>query len=301
MERNRMDEKREKDILRKGESIAYQNKDITAKILAEEFKGKSFEVYGVDIPKIISVEPTNLPAIEANELRMDNLFYLEDDSYLLVDYESEYNEENKIKYLNYIVRVSKRLYNELEKFPNIRMLVIYTADVKKGSTDPTMNLGSIRLVITEAFLSELDHEEIWDRISSKVFNKQELASEEVMELIVYPLTFQSKKDKQDAIADVITLTKQIAESNRKSFIFKCLLTFTDKVIRDEDAEAIKEALMMTKVEKLIYQDAEADVTKRIAKNLLGSGSNIDYVVENTGLKKETVVELYNSIMAKKQQ
>ena len=296
-----MDEKREKDILRKGESIAYQNKDITAKILAEEFKGKSFEVYGVDIPKIISVEPTNLPAIEANELRMDNLFYLEDDSYLLVDYESEYNEENKIKYLNYIVRVSKRLYNELEKFPNIRMLVIYTADVKKGSTDPTMNLGSIRFVITEAFLSELDHEEIWDRISGKVFNKQELASEEVMELIVYPLTFQSKKDKQDAIADVITLTKQIAESNRKSFIFKCLLTFTDKVIRDEDAEAIKEALMMTKVEKLIYQDAEADVTKRIAKNLLGSGSNIDYVVENTGLKKETVIELYNSIMAKKQQ
>ncbi len=296
-----MDEKREKDISRKGESIAYQNKDITAKILAEEFKGKSFEVYGVDIPKIISVEPTNLPAIEANELRMDNLFYLEDDSYLLVDYESEYNEENKIKYLNYIVRVSKRLYNELEKFPNIRMLVIYTADVKKGSTDPAMNLGSVRLVITEAFLSELDNEEIWDRISSKVFNKQELASEEVMELIVYPLTFQSKKDKQDAIADVITLTKQIAESNRKSFIFKCLLTFTDKVIRDEDAEAIKEALMMTKVEKLIYQDAEADVTKRIAKNLLGSGSNIDYVVENTGLKKETVVELYNNIMAEKQQ
>lgn len=231
---------------------------------------------------------------------VDN-FISEDDSYLLVDYESEYNEENKIKYLNYIVRVSKRLYNELEKFPNIRMLVIYTADVKKGSTDPVMNLGSIRLVITEAFLSELDHEEIWERISSKVFSNQELASEEVMELIVYPLTFQSKKDKQDAIADVITLTKQIAESNRKSFIFKCLLTFTDKVIRDEDAEAIKEALMMTKVEKLIYQDAEADVTKRIAKNLLGSGSNIDYVVENTGLKKETVVELYNSIMAEKQQ
>ena len=102
-------------------------------------------------------------------------------------------------------------------------------------------------------------------ISSEVFSKQELASDEVMELIVY--TF----------------------------------TFTDKVIRDGDAEAIKEALMMTKVEKLIYQDAEADVTKRRAKNLLGSGSNIDYVVENTGLKKETVVELYNSIMAEKQQ
>jgi hypothetical protein len=35
--------------------------------------GKSFSVYGLDIPKIIQVLPTNLPEIEANELRIDNL------------------------------------------------------------------------------------------------------------------------------------------------------------------------------------------------------------------------------------
>ena len=58
--------------------------------MAEEFEGKSFVVYGIDIPKIVKVEPTNLPAIEANELRMDNLFLLEDESYALVDYESDY-------------------------------------------------------------------------------------------------------------------------------------------------------------------------------------------------------------------
>ena len=88
--------KKNKDTKMKGSDteIAYQNKDITSKVMAEEFEGESFAVYGVDLPKIVRVEPTNLPAIEANELRMDNLFYLEDDSYLIVDYESEYDYSN---------------------------------------------------------------------------------------------------------------------------------------------------------------------------------------------------------------
>jgi len=56
------------------EGIAYQNKDITSKILAEKFTGKSLNVYGFNLPKIKEVLPTNLPAIQEDELRLDNLF-----------------------------------------------------------------------------------------------------------------------------------------------------------------------------------------------------------------------------------
>ena len=37
--------------------IAYQNKDITSKMLAENFKGKSFRVYGLDLPEVRNVLP----------------------------------------------------------------------------------------------------------------------------------------------------------------------------------------------------------------------------------------------------
>lgn len=36
------------------EEIAYQNKDITSKVLAENFKGKTFRVYGLDLPVVLS-------------------------------------------------------------------------------------------------------------------------------------------------------------------------------------------------------------------------------------------------------
>ena len=69
--------------------ITYHSKDVLSKILAENFKEKSLSVYGINVPRIKKVLPTNLPAVQANELRIDNLFLLTDDSVALIDYESD--------------------------------------------------------------------------------------------------------------------------------------------------------------------------------------------------------------------
>ncbi len=94
-------------------AIAYQNKDIVSKVMAEEFKGKTFAVYGIDVPKVKRADPTNLPMIAANELRLDNLFELVDGSYAIVDYESKYSPENMIKYIGYVARIIFGLHNEI--------------------------------------------------------------------------------------------------------------------------------------------------------------------------------------------
>ena len=55
--------------------ITYQNKDVMSKILAENFKDKSLKVYGLDLPKIKGILPTNLPEIHVNEMKLDNSFW----------------------------------------------------------------------------------------------------------------------------------------------------------------------------------------------------------------------------------
>lgn len=90
------------------EGIAYQNKDIEFKLMSETYKEKSFEAYGLKLPKIKEVLPTNLPAVSANEMRIDNLFLLEDDTVAIVDYESEDKTSNRVKYINYIGRIMQR-------------------------------------------------------------------------------------------------------------------------------------------------------------------------------------------------
>ena len=109
---------------RDGTKVAYQNKDISSKYFGERLKGKSLEVYGIKNSRIVGVRPTNLPVIEAKELRLDNLFEMEDGSLAIIDYESSYSEKNKVKYLGYVAQVSKRIYNEYGEFRPLRLIII---------------------------------------------------------------------------------------------------------------------------------------------------------------------------------
>ena len=151
----------------------------------------------------------------------------------------------------------------------------------------------------EAFLSELDKDSVWKNVSDKANSNIDISSEEMMQLIIYPLAFKSWDDKQDAIRRVIELVKQLQDERKKIFILKCLMAFSDKIIREEDARQIKEVLMMTKVERLIYEDAEAEVSNRIARNLVRDGNSVESVAKNTGLSKEIVIRLAEEIAKEK--
>ena len=124
--------------------ITAQNKDVVSKWFGETMRNRSLSVYGIHVPKIVDVRPTNLPAIETNEKRMDNLFLLEDGSYAILDYESDYHVANKIKYGGYALRLLRRLQKEGINILNIkiRIIIIYTADVTRSQTQGTLDAGN---------------------------------------------------------------------------------------------------------------------------------------------------------------
>ena len=294
--------------------IAYQNKDITAKSLANQFKGKTFSVYGIDVPEIVDVEPTNLPEIEANELRLDNLFRLKDGSFAIVDYESSYDEENKVKYFDYVARVVRRIYNDYKSYETLRVIIIYTADVERRQTKPVLDIGGIRMNLTEAFLIDLDSAKIYENIDDKLNSGSSLDDEELMQLIIYPLTFKGKQAKQDAIEQVVEMLDRIEDDDTRRFVAKYLLTFTDKVINRENADKLRRILMLTKVEQIIENEKIEAVNRaiyntrreereearkemeRVVERLLRKGDEISVVSECTGFSIEDVQRIQESIL-----
>ncbi len=170
------------------QDIAYQNKDIASKMFAEQLKGKSFQAYGVEIGTIKAVLPTNIPVIRVNELRLDNLLELEDGSMMLVDYESEYKRESKVKYLNYLTGIVNRYEKEGSICPDLRMVVVYTGDIRRETVSESYDVGAIKLSVEPAFLSEIDGEAILMRLKNKLKNREKLDDREQMEFIILPLS-----------------------------------------------------------------------------------------------------------------
>lgn len=238
--------------------ITAQNKDVVSKWFGETMKNRSLSVYGVDVPKIIDVRSTNLPAIETNEKRMDNLFLLEDGSYALLDYESSYRVGNKLKYAGYVLRMLRRLQKEGINIADlrIRIIVIYTADVTRSQTKDTLHVGDLIICTTEGFLSEIVSDEVKTRIQRKIEQKQSLNDRDLMELIILPLTYKGKENQQKAAYEAVCLAKEIEDEAMQEMALAGILSFSDKVIDKELANEIRRCLSMTKVGAIIAREME---------------------------------------------
>lgn len=242
-----------------GRTISYQNKDITSKIFGEGMKEKSLAVYGISVPKIVDVLPTNLPAIEANALRMDNLFRLADGSYALIDYESRYRSIDKLKYLSYITRTAKKLYHSGIQNPHIRMIVLYTSNIKKACT--TLNLGCLRLQIEAGYLVHIKTEEVLHSLRKKIHSKELLTDEEIMQLIILPLTVRETDTQQALLKKAIHLAKELTNEYQQVFALSGIVTFSDKIIDKEYAANIRRWIQMTKVGRIIEMEKEEAVKR----------------------------------------
>lgn len=242
--------------------IAYQNKDIALKYFGDALKNKDLTVYGLPHIRIKDTKPTNLPAIEVNELRMDNLFILEDSSFALIDYESTFGIHDIVKYVNYIARILKRFVRQeggrnsergRKRLPVIHLIIIFSADI--SDIDPNiLDVGCMQLKIEPVYLLRMETEKVYSKIQYKVENKETLNDDEMLEMIVLPLTVKGKEEKRALAEETVRLAQEIQDEEQRMQALAGILTFADKILDKEYAKRIKEVIGMNKVEKLFYDE-----------------------------------------------
>ena len=278
----------------------WQNKDVTSKVMAEQFKEKTLNVYGLDVPKIVQVLPTNLPEISANELRIDNLFLLEDGTLAIIDYESAYEESDKVKYLQYVARVLERYRSEGKLKVKIRMIVIYTADVREEQVNTVYDTGALKMEIQPAFLSKLDSENIMKRLRQKVESGERLTDEEMMEFIILPLTYRGKEAKKAAVNEMISLAKGIHETAVLRFVLAGIIVFADKIIDIETGEEVAKRIMMTKVDMIFQERTDRAVAEALEKAAEENRAAMEQVMVEVRKEKAKVKTEKEKVKAEKE-
>ena len=270
-------------------TIPYQNKDIVSKLFGDRMKGKPLSLFGLENHlKVVDVKPTNIPIVQARELRMDNLFELEDGSVAILDYESAYKETNFTKYGRYIMDVIERYLKE-GKQPDIHMMVLYTADIEKAKT--IMKRTACCIQVEVSYLVGTPSEE-WMENVRKSISENEITDEVLMHLIMLPLTYKGDEEKQTAIKTCVNLAKQIPDKEQETFVLAGILAFTDKVISKETKQSIKEALGMTQVGKMLMDEGREkgrqEEAKKTARNMLKRGNSLEEISEILELPAETI-------------
>ena len=273
--------------------IAYQNKDIVSKLFGDQMKGKSLSLFGLGTDlKVVDARPTNIPLVQARELRMDNLFELEDGSVAILDYESEYREANFTKYGHYIMDVINRYLKE-GKEPDIHMMVLYTADIEKSKTTLTRTACSIQ--VEASYLLGVPSEE-WLKQIRRSVEENVITDEVLMHLVILPLTYKGKEKKQEAIKECVELARRIPDKGQETFALAGILSFTDKVISEETRQYIKEVVGMTQVGKMLMdegrregrREGRQEAVKKTAINMLKRGDSPESIAEVLELPVETI-------------
>ena len=265
--------------------IAYQNKDIVSKLFGDRMKGKSLSLFGLKSHlKVLDVRPTNIPIVQVKELRMDNLFELEDGSVAILDYESAYKETNFTKYGRYIMEVIDRYLTE-GKQPDIHMMVLYTADIEKSET--VLRRTAFTIEAEVSYLVEVPSEE-WLADAKRKIDENTITDEVLMHLVILPLTYKGEEKKQQAIKECVNLAKQILDKEQETFVLAGILAFTDKVINEKTKNYIKEVLGMTEVGKMLIDEGRQEIAKKTARNMLKRGDSLEEIAEVLELPVETI-------------
>ena len=277
-------------------AIAYQNKDIVSKLFGEQMKGKSLSLFGLDTNlKVMDIRPTNIPIVQAKELRMDNLFELEDGSIAILDYESQFKETNFTKYGYYIMNVINRYLNE-GKTPDIHMMVLYTADIETAKT--ILERTACRIKIEAAYLTGTPSEQWLEEIKGSLAN-QIISDKTLMRLILLPLTYKDEEKKQETIKLCVNLAQKIPDKEQETFALAGILAFTDKIISNSTKKYIEEVLGMTQVGQMLMDKGRKEGTITLLFDLYNDGDiTLHKAASKSGMSEEDFLKAAKSILEK---
>jgi hypothetical protein len=135
---------------------------------------------------------------------------------------------------------------------DLRLIVIYTDDVK--SAEPTLETNCITLRMEQAFLSHIDGEAAFNIIRQKFHSGTVLEDDNLMTLVILPLTIAGSEGKQEMLEKVVDLAEQIADEEQRIFTLSGVIVASDKFISREYLDQIRRRINMTQLGQLYEKE-----------------------------------------------
>lgn len=229
--------------------IPHHNYDVIFKAVIERFKDNALEFYGVHVPPIVDVEPTELSKVEINTRKMDFVFRLADETYLHLEFQTSRKEDDLLRFLSYDVG----LYTKRKR--NIRTVIIYGADVEEAPD--MLSIGSIQYQVQCVFMSAYDGDAVMRELWHKVQSGDMLTEIDQLNLIFMPL-MPSKIGRSERAIEAVKMAESVQDEAVKLSLLGSIIGITARFIDKEYVRKIVEVLRMNEVYRELFHSIEEE-------------------------------------------
>ena len=94
----------------------------------------------------------------------------------------------------------------------------------------------------QAFLSHIDGKAAFDTIQHKIISGTPLEDDDLMKLVILPLTVPGTEGKQEMLEKVVELAEQIKDNEQQIFILSGVIVASDKFINRDYLKQIRSFL-----------------------------------------------------------
>lgn len=264
--------------------VSKHHRDIIQKLTSGLFRDKTLEFYGVKSAKIKELVNIELPIADVSKNTMDFVFLLEDNSYLHLEFQTKFNNNDLLRFIRYDTRLFER------DGRNVHTVVIYSSEVKTASA--SLNIGSVVYMPDIVMMDDFDGAAILAGLEAKAQADEEFSDADIINLILLPLMRNNDIPRIRLAVRSIELA-QVAVKDRikRDACIASAYAFAEKYLNSADIKRIKELLMMTDVITEIIQDERIE----IAKKLLRKGLTIEFISEVTEIDESTIKQLQEEL------
>ena len=222
-----------------------KHEDAILKMGFDYFRDAILKTLGIDYDFVES-GVTELVELTIHSMYMDYTFLTVGDFYIHIEFQTTDSGKKDLRRFRAYESV---LSHKTGK--NVITYVIYSGGIEHAVTEMECGINLYR--IKPIFLTEKDADRILKRLEEKKQRNEKFTEKDFAELAITPL-MSSEKNRKDVILESIKLSN-IEKSIPAQKTMAMLYTLADKFLAGNDLKEVKEAVLMTRIGQMIFDEA----------------------------------------------
>jgi hypothetical protein len=231
--------------------------------------------------------------VKIKKTSADLIFLLEDNTYLHLEFQTNYKLDDLIRFSEYNLKIYMRAKQK------VKTVIIYSSDVKSIET---LDTGSVLFTPLAIMMYDYNGDKIFKELEIKLQKKQKLTGIDVMSLALLPL-MKNSISKTELAKKTIKMANTIENKDQRDLCIASAIAFAERYLSKAEMNELEGVIeMFDIVEQIVTKNVNKNLKKReleLAKEMLLDSKPMEDIIKYSKLSKKQVEKLAKELNEQK--